>query len=688
MSVSDEDRFASRDGGDLPTRGADAGGSEASTSDVRSRREPPFTVLERYEVRERIGAGGMGDVYLAQDLELNRSVAIKWVRGELARSPQAVQRFYQEAKAAAALNHPGIVQIYDRCTDDGDQFIVMEYVAGESLAERLKRGPLDLDECVRIVATMCDALQAAHDNGIVHRDIKPANILLAVDGTAKLTDFGVARLGSDSEMTIAGTTVGTPVYMAPEQEKSADQVSPLADQYSLAATLYHTLTGESPARILERRIPDVLRDIVVRGTEPDPSLRFPTMSDFKLAMCDATGISAASVTGQQVTGNALDTLKKQKERVRQIHEAARRLAYEQHDWPLARTTLQQIPESVRDTALWEEIHQKAQQVESLTQSINKAVEQMQWKGLNLPIEELLELQPHRQELRNLLLELDEADVLSVSGDGEYTDQDIEEFVNQHANTGAARTFTARQQLLSEADKIVNSDKNEIRVDSLEILARASCLVKDASRRDQFNEHRARLIKSIASKVASGPGLVLAAGLSMADSRLDFVCGIARVSMDESFLSMVQDAARTMTRFQIRRIMASLIGFLVVVFSCATISDYSKFSWYLDQDVRNELSGVLNQSLSESDGSDFIARYNRMNPEAERSGTQIWEEAYLRVYRRLNNTFYIAFFVLVVAAIAALMLWPYRNPQREINQRLERWLDERYGHAAERQVDLT
>ena len=373
----------------------------------------PVTVLGRYEVIQKIGTGGMGDVYLAIDQELNRQVAMKRIRAEASESQQAIQRFYQEAKAAAALNHSNIVQIFDRNKDDYGEFIVMEYVEGESLGQRLKQGALDLDESVRITLALCNALQAAHDVGILHRDVKPANILLDLHGVPKLADFGVARLGIDSEMTMAGSTVGTLAYMAPEQEHDSTTVSQQADQYSLAATLYHMLTGEVPTGILERRLPDVLRDLMVRATEPEPSSRYATMADFRQAIINAVEESVIdSISGEQATGNTVETFLKQKQRIEKIHHSARRLAFEQHDYPLARTTLKQVPASARDEQLWQEINEKAEQIESLNQSIASAVEKIEWKGLNPAVDILLELQPNREDLRELRKHLPEKDIVT------------------------------------------------------------------------------------------------------------------------------------------------------------------------------------------------------------------------------------------------------------------------------------
>lgn len=452
--------------GNNPTRMLKVGDS------IRSKRHRgfPFTLLNRYEVQALLGSGGMGDVTLARDCDLGRLVAIKWIRGDLLQSPQASQRFFQEAQAAAALNHANIVQIYDRGSDEGDEFFVMEYVDGESLDALLKRGPLDMDQCIRITIAICDALQAAHDHGIVHRDVKPANIIQTSDGIPKLTDFGVARRGGEIELTLAGSTLGTPIYMAPEQAKNALNASSKSDQYSLVATLYHMLTGESPARILERRLPDMLRDVVVRGTEPDPEQRFPTMSDFKVALLDATGASVAMVSSGHAMGNAVDTLKRQKERVRKIHGAARRLAFEQHDWLLARTTLQQIPESVRDEKLWEDVCDKAELVDSLDRSINEAVAQMQWKGLNLAIDELLALQPQRADLKQLKDQLDDSDSLCCSSLSASSNEEmLREIQKRHPGLRCLSVHLETISLRIAVEELIALGMKDLRLEMLEPL---------------------------------------------------------------------------------------------------------------------------------------------------------------------------------------------------------------------------
>jgi serine/threonine-protein kinase len=205
------------------------------------------TLAGRYELAEVIGRGGMGTVYRAVDLVLGRSVAVKMLPGLLAdQDPTSVARFEREARAAAALNHPAVVAVYDTGADETARFIVMELVSGRSLEAVLRDGgPLDPDRAAGIAARVADALAAAHAAGIVHRDIKPANVMVAEDGSVKVLDFGIARAMDATTLTQTASVLGTAAYMAPEQAvgKPADERS---DIYSLGCVLYALLAGHPP----------------------------------------------------------------------------------------------------------------------------------------------------------------------------------------------------------------------------------------------------------------------------------------------------------------------------------------------------------------------------------------------------------------------------------------------------------
>src|SRR5829696_2483626 len=189
----------------------------------------------------------MGKVFLARDEVLDRNVALKVLREQYARDEQFVGRFEREAKAAASLNYPHIVQVYDRGTAaDGTYYIAMEYVPGGTLKDRiLKEGSMEAAEAGRLTCQVADALGVAHTRGIVHRDIKPQNVLLAADGDAKVADFGVARAASETSLSDSSLVLGTAKYMSPEQTMG-DPVGPESDLYSLGVVLYEMLTGEVP----------------------------------------------------------------------------------------------------------------------------------------------------------------------------------------------------------------------------------------------------------------------------------------------------------------------------------------------------------------------------------------------------------------------------------------------------------
>src|SRR5881392_3580367 len=199
----------------------------------------------RYKILRKLGAGGMADIYLAEDQELGRRVAIKILNDRHANDEQFVERFRREAKNAAALSHPSIVSIYDRGEAEGTYYIAMEYLEGRSLKELIvSRGPAPVNVAIEYARQILQELRFAHLKGIVHRDIKPHNVLVDGDGRLKVTDFGIARAGT-SQMTEAGSIVGTAQYLSPEQAKGAP-VNQTSDLYSVGVVLYELLTGVVP----------------------------------------------------------------------------------------------------------------------------------------------------------------------------------------------------------------------------------------------------------------------------------------------------------------------------------------------------------------------------------------------------------------------------------------------------------
>jgi eukaryotic-like serine/threonine-protein kinase len=211
----------------------------------------PSTTLAggRYRIDRLLGRGGMAAVYLAQDGDLRRPVAIKVLGEQYALDDEFADRFRREAQTAAKLAHPNIVQVYDTGEDEGRLYIVMEYIEGEGLDEVLAReGRLQPDAVLGLADQACAGLQYAHEHDVVHRDVKPANLLLKRDGILKIADFGIARAGQATQLTQVGTILGTLNYLAPEQARG-DDVSTQADIYSLGAVLYELLTAAPPRRL-------------------------------------------------------------------------------------------------------------------------------------------------------------------------------------------------------------------------------------------------------------------------------------------------------------------------------------------------------------------------------------------------------------------------------------------------------
>jgi serine/threonine protein kinase len=255
------------------------------------------------EILEFVGKGGMGAVYKARQKELDRIVALKILPPTIGSDPAFADRFAREARALARLNHPGIVTIYDFGRADGLFYFLMEFVDGVNLRQLLQNGRVSPREALAIVPQICDALQFAHDQGIVHRDIKPENILLDRRGRVKVADFGLAKLiGAASEPAATGATgtasptqtesgkiMGTPNYMAPEQKENFGEVDHRADIYALGVVFYQMLTGELPGKSIEPpskkiQIDARLDEVVLRALEKKPELRFQQASMLKTQM--------------------------------------------------------------------------------------------------------------------------------------------------------------------------------------------------------------------------------------------------------------------------------------------------------------------------------------------------------------------------------------------------------------------
>ncbi len=255
------------------------------------------TEFGKYQLLEELGRGGMGVVYRAWQADLRRHVAVKMILHSRLASREDVRRFSVEAQSAGGLMHQGIVRIHEVGQVAGQHYYTMDYIDGDNLADRLKRGPFDPDEAARLVAQVACAVHYLHQHGVIHRDLKPSNILLNSEGQPHVTDFGLAKIfdGTDSGKTQSGTIVGTPSYMSPEQAAGrTSKISPLCDVYSLGAILYELLCGRPPfqketpldtlVEVLEgeptllckqnRAIPRDLELICFRCLEKDPAKRY------------------------------------------------------------------------------------------------------------------------------------------------------------------------------------------------------------------------------------------------------------------------------------------------------------------------------------------------------------------------------------------------------------------------------
>ncbi|MEA2479179.1 MAG: eukaryotic-like serine/threonine-protein kinase, partial [Thermoleophilaceae bacterium] len=275
----------------------------------------------RYRITGRIGSGGMADVYCADDTHLGREVALKILHRRFSADAEFVERFRREASAAAGLQHPNVVSVFDRGAHDGTYYIAMENVKGRTLKQLVQQdAPLDQRRAIDLTIQILQAASFAHKRGVIHRDFKPHNVIVAADDSAKVTDFGIARAGA-SEMTDTGTIMGTAQYLSPEQAQG-QKVDARSDLYSIGVLLFELLTGRvpfsgesavsialkhvsEPAPLVSTLRPDIhpaLVNVVGRALVKDQAGRFQTAEEFILALDDARRAIASGAPGEHTSG--------------------------------------------------------------------------------------------------------------------------------------------------------------------------------------------------------------------------------------------------------------------------------------------------------------------------------------------------------------------------------------------------
>jgi len=354
------------------------------------------TKIGKYEILEKIGEGGFGIVYRGRDAMLEREVAIKVLKSDVASAPDFVERFRREARLAASLRHPNIVNVIEVGEQEGSYYLVMEYLAGQTLAKLLEEGkPLPLTRAVELLHPLADALDHAHSKGIIHRDVKPGNVILADDGKRPvLTDFGLVKSKLEEGMTTTGVVLGTPEYMSPEQIQGKE-LGPAADQYALGVIAYQMLTGRVPfkgttpfevqnghvsqpppdPRSLNPGLSADAAKILLRALEKDPAKRSPKCLDFVGELERIAG-QLASQQSKQLLQEAIQQMQKMDfdgaiTRLEQLQTIAT---------PPEAVNL--LPECRRRKELWNQAQELLKQQEQTGSRINQLVASEKW--INLP----------------------------------------------------------------------------------------------------------------------------------------------------------------------------------------------------------------------------------------------------------------------------------------------------------------
>jgi len=305
---------------DLPTtKVTQPMAADAAATVITAPTETPQ--LSGYRCERLLGRGGMGEVWLAQHLALQRNVALKVMRPELAKDRDFAERFLREARAAAKLTHPGVVNVYDAGQADGHLYLAMEYVSGGDLGQFLSSKRASIDQALDLIIRAAEGLQAIHDAGLVHRDLKPDNILIDAQGHPRIADLGLARTQvGDDRMTATGMAMGTPAYMSPEQAQGSPDLDGRSDVYSLAATLFAVLAGRPPfsgptpyvtvARVLNDpapnlhtlnpKVPIAVATVIAQALSKQPGMRPASARAFATALEQARhGRTSSSASPQR-----------------------------------------------------------------------------------------------------------------------------------------------------------------------------------------------------------------------------------------------------------------------------------------------------------------------------------------------------------------------------------------------------